>query len=649
MSTATVLPRTFRTLVAGQALGQLGDGLTEISFAQLVVFDIGRGATPATIAGVFAVTLLPFSLVGPLAGVLIDRSDRRRTLMCASACRAALAPMALAAVVRHSALLACVGVVLLLSSSRFALDAKSAVLPRTVPLPGLIATVAVAAVTFQALKIVTDALVGGQAPDAVRGRVFAIYDVGYNVAFVVAGLALVPLWQLGRERALLWWLGAAFVAGWLLTAHLVRTWPFARRRRADGAVPYRWGMRAVAMPAGAVVVVVFPEPALWWAAWFTLVPWLLVVRHAPTAREAAMRGFFAAAGFLLAVHYWLLPSTVVFLPVAAALLGALWVPWSALTWRLLRDGRTARGLLVAVAVVPAAWVLIEPARSWSALGGPWGLLGTSQWRSPAFLAPASLGGVWLVSFLIVACNVAVAVLVETRQWRCRTAAIAVVVGLLAAGPAWFAAQPRPSGSARIRAAVVEPGVVPAVGARLAEQVAATRRLTPGRYGLVVWGESSVGFDLPGDVGLQHRLEVLAAHLRGDLLVNVDARSGDGAVHKTAVLLDGHGVLGSYDKVRLVPFGEYIPMRPLLVADVGDQGRRRQPGPRPPTRRHARRRRAVRAADLLRIRLPGHEPRRRAQGRAPDRVPDLDDDLPGQLGDQHGRRVTRFRSRCAIDE
>ena len=40
-----------RTLVSGQALGQAGDGLAQIAFAQLVVFEIGRGATPARIAG----------------------------------------------------------------------------------------------------------------------------------------------------------------------------------------------------------------------------------------------------------------------------------------------------------------------------------------------------------------------------------------------------------------------------------------------------------------------------------------------------------------------------------------------------------------------------------------------------------------------
>src|SRR6476620_11015965 len=131
-ASAALVRGAFRTLVSGQALGQLGDGLTQIAFAQLVVFDIGRGASPGRIAGILAVTLLPFSLVGPLGGVLIDRWDRRRTLIIASLCRASLAAVAIAAAASRSEVLAYAGVVLLLSSSRFVLDAKGAVLPRTV-------------------------------------------------------------------------------------------------------------------------------------------------------------------------------------------------------------------------------------------------------------------------------------------------------------------------------------------------------------------------------------------------------------------------------------------------------------------------------------------------------------------------------------
>ena len=136
---ATSLVRgPLRVLISGQALGQLGDGLAQISLAQLVLFDVGRGATPARIAGVLAVTLLPFSVVGPLAGVFIDRWNRKRTLVVTSWLRAGLAIFGIGAAITRSDVAAYVAVLLLLSSSRFVLDAKGAVLPRLVPAQELV-------------------------------------------------------------------------------------------------------------------------------------------------------------------------------------------------------------------------------------------------------------------------------------------------------------------------------------------------------------------------------------------------------------------------------------------------------------------------------------------------------------------------------
>src|SRR4029079_11502760 len=166
-SSAALVRGAFRSLVSGQALGQLGDGLTQIAFAQLVVFDIGRGASPGRIAGIFAVTLLPFSLVGPLGGVLIDRWDRRRTLIIASLCRASLAAVAIAAAALRSEVLAYAGVVLLLSSSRFVLDAKGAVLPRTVEARDLVRANAISG-----LIGMTAAFIG-----AVGGAMFVSWSV----------------------------------------------------------------------------------------------------------------------------------------------------------------------------------------------------------------------------------------------------------------------------------------------------------------------------------------------------------------------------------------------------------------------------------------------------------------------------------------
>ncbi|HEY7049499.1 MAG TPA: MFS transporter, partial [Jatrophihabitantaceae bacterium] len=699
---ASLLRGPLRLLIGGQAIGQLADGLAQVSFAQLVLFDIGRGATPARIAGVLAATLLPFSMVGPLAGVFIDRWDRRRTLMITSWLRAGLALIGVAAALGRSEIAAYVGILLLLSSSRFVLDAKAAALPRLVApedlvranaisglagmvaafagavgaamfvshsatagfvvaaagyvaasvvygrlpfvgggvrtqrvttavrrvgqelaaggravmaqaelrwpllavwahrlllgagfvllvlvadhryhmstsgyglalaitgvsafvgtmaapwltarwppmvvlplaflppaaaavvvgyaptLPGLLVALAVTAVSFQCLKVLADALVGRATPDRLRGRVFALYDVLYNVAFVMAGLAMVLLWRPGHERALVWWLAAAFAAGWLVIARIVRGWPFVES--VPVSVVHRWRMRVLAVAVGALPVLVFPKPGLWWAAWFVLIPWLLVVRGAPSAREAVLRGWLGAVGFLLAVHYWLLPSTTVFLPIIAATLAVLWIPWAVLSWHLRQRP------LAAVLVGPAAWVVGEVARSWSALGGPWGLLGASQWRSPVFLAPASVGGVWLVSYLIVAANTAIVVLLEAP----RVTVAVMLIAALAAGPVCFALAPAPAGTGRADVAVVEAGVVDSSTARLHDQMAATERLPAGRYQLVVWGESSVGFDLFTRPDLRRELQAESARLDADLLVNVDAAAPDGSIRKTAVLLD----------------------------------------------------------------------------------------------------------------
>lgn len=178
-----------------------------------------------------------------------------------------------------------------------------------------------------------------------------------------------------------------------------------------------WRRSAVAAVAGALPVLAFPAPNLWWIAYVALVPWLLLIRTAPTGRRAAFDGWWGGFGFMLVMHHWLLPSLHVFTFVLAALLGALWAPWGWLVRRTLGGPPSGRRVAAALLVVPSGWLTIELIRSWQGLGGPWGVLGASQWRVEAALRLASVGGVWLPSFLVVALNVAVAVLVAERRAR----------------------------------------------------------------------------------------------------------------------------------------------------------------------------------------------------------------------------------------
>ena len=150
--------------------------------------------------------------------------------------------------------------------------------------------------------------------------------------------------------------------------------------------------RYAALAAGVLPVLCFPAPSLGFLAWVVLVPGLLLMRAAPSAREAAVRGWWFGAGFIMAAHYWLLPNIGPALLLVALALGALWAGVGVSAWALLRPPMTLGRCLAALVVVPSYWLLVEWIRSWQALGGPWALLGASQWQHPAMLALASVGG-----------------------------------------------------------------------------------------------------------------------------------------------------------------------------------------------------------------------------------------------------------------
>lgn len=331
-----------------------------------------------------------------------------------------------------------------------------------------------------------------------------------------------------------------------------------------------WLRGAAALLAGALPALAFPAPSLWWLAYVALVPWLLLIRSAATARRAALDGWIGGIGFVIAVHHWLVPSLHVFIVLLAALLGLLWAPWGVLAGRLLGGAPSPLRAAAAVVAVPSGWLVIELVRSWEGLGGPWGLLGASQWEVGPALRVASVGGVWLVSLLVVAVNTALVLAATARASARTTAGVLLVVCVLAVAGAWaWAPQPAATGTARI--AVVQPGVIAgpdSVERRLARGEELTRTVAGRDADLVVWGESSIGAGAWQDPETARRLAALSRETGADLLVNVDARQTDGSgrsgIFKSAVLVGPDGPTGDrYDKMRLVPFGEYIPARSLL--------------------------------------------------------------------------------------
>jgi apolipoprotein N-acyltransferase len=276
-----------------------------------------------------------------------------------------------------------------------------------------------------------------------------------------------------------------------------------------------------------------------------------------------VRACCGVVGFVLATQYWLVTSIGLLLVVLAIGFGALWVPWGWLAHRLLSAPGSTGRTVAAMVVLPSAWVAAEVVRSWPGLGGPWASLGASQANQSVTLASASLGGVWLTSFLLVAANTALVGVMVHRDASGRLAALVCLVASVALGPVWYLLGPAPAGGPIVRVALVQPGDIADSGARQAASEALTATIAGQRPDLVVWAESSVGQDLTSHPEVLARLTELSRRVGADLLVNVDAPAPGGGIYKSAVLVGERGLLGSYQKTRLVPFGEYVPLRPLF--------------------------------------------------------------------------------------
>ena len=122
----------FRRLLATRLLAQSGDGVLQAALAGTVLFNPQRAADPLDVAAAFAVLLLPYSAVGPFAGVWLDRWSRRQVLVRTNVLRAGLVAVVAALVLTGDAGPAFYAAGLaVFAVTRFLLSALSAALPHT--------------------------------------------------------------------------------------------------------------------------------------------------------------------------------------------------------------------------------------------------------------------------------------------------------------------------------------------------------------------------------------------------------------------------------------------------------------------------------------------------------------------------------------
>jgi apolipoprotein N-acyltransferase len=387
------------------------------------------------------------------------------------------------------------------------------------------------------------------------------------------------------------------------------------------------GNLGLALASGALLASSFPKFGHAACAWVALAPLLVAVArtsregsaHPPRRAALGTLGLGLATGvvYFAGTLYWVVDVMVVYgglaLPVAFAV-AALFVTYLAVypalfAWTVGRLYTRAGGW--ALGLAPAAWVATELARAHLLTGFPWVLLGASQVSVLPVAQLASVTGVYGLSLLVAASGAALAWLV-VGEGRSRIVAPLVVAGMVG-GVAWW-------GQARIaRGTLVAAGEavrVAVVQGNVAQDVKWDERwraVILERYlrlsdaarregaELIVWPESSVPFYFEDEPAWAVRIRELARAGRVHLIVGSDEREfgADPAggrleprYYNAAFLVRPDGTTGGvYRKMRLVPFGEYVPLGRVLffVAPLVEAVSSFSPGERAallPVGRHA---------------------------------------------------------------
>ncbi len=327
--------------------------------------------------------------------------------------------------------------------------------------------------------------------------------------------------------------------------------------------------RALACVGGGLLLgVAFPPADLGPLALVALVPLLWAWRGATPGRAALFGFLFGVAFFGVLLEWSRYFGAVAVVPLVAGEAAFL-----ALTGALVAtlDRRGMRSPWLAAAV----WVVLEGLRARAPFGGfPWGEVGMALHDVSPARALASLGGVPLVTFIVVAGN---GLLVEalcawrTRAHRSLALAAAGVASLLAmsgvavltrfdpteTGPVKFALLQGNDQNRELTTAEISNDYL----LRRHLELAATLR---GQYDLVVFPESAVDRDPTRFSYVRDALVGVGQALDAVVLVNALTETPDDGVANSNLVYRPNGELeGIYSKQQLVPFGEYVPWRDTL--------------------------------------------------------------------------------------
>ncbi len=316
--------------------------------------------------------------------------------------------------------------------------------------------------------------------------------------------------------------------------------------------------------SAAILVLPFSNGKLWFFSWFGYLP-LFVALKDKSRLQSFLLAYFTGVIFWSATIWWLANVTY-----AGTILLILYL---ALYFGLF-------GLLVSSCLlptiyyllfIPSVWVLLEYLRSHLLTGFPWALAGYSQYLNLPLIQIADITGAWGVSFLILLVNAAVYLgFIKKEKKAVILTCLLLVTAALGYGyyrVHFFAGAPV---SKSIRVSVIQANIPQDLKWErrsrdfiIARYISLSLRAAKDMPDLIIWPEASLPV-VPEEEPLYYeRVKGLARQIKTPILLGA-VTFRDNNYYNSCLLVSAEGNdSGRYEKVHLVPFGEYIPLRKIF--------------------------------------------------------------------------------------
>ena len=312
----------------------------------------------------------------------------------------------------------------------------------------------------------------------------------------------------------------------------------------------------------------FPTFNIWLLAWLGFVPLFFAIEN-KSKFKAFLLFYLTGVIFWLGIIYWLvhvtLPGLIILVLYLALYFGLFGLIVS--TYLL----PTTYYLLF----IPAVWVLLEYLRAHLLTGFPWALLGYSQYLNLPFIQIADIAGGWGVSFLVMLVNVSVYSVIHQPSSVIRVKykyvlPILCIIFTLSYGYYKIYNSQLANHNSRIKISVIQGNI-----SQELKWNKSSRDFIMDRYfsisnealkdkpELIIWPEAALPVVLEEDFSYYEKVKDFVKEAKAPLLFGA-VTLRDNIYYNSALLISGEGrFLEKYDKLHLVPFGEYIPLRKIL--------------------------------------------------------------------------------------